>query len=43
MLTNIVGEGALGVHCDDALDLCWEALPDGRQLPLFTVTTHMRN
>jgi uncharacterized OB-fold protein len=43
MLTNIVGAGALGVRCDDALDLCWEALPDGRQLPLFAVTTHMRN
>jgi uncharacterized OB-fold protein len=36
LLTNVVGQGALDVSCDDRVTLTWEPLPDGRQLPLFT-------
>jgi uncharacterized OB-fold protein len=35
LLTNIVGDGAIDVACDDRVTVTWDPLPDGRQLPLF--------
>jgi len=35
MLTDIVGPRAGAVRCDDPVHVVWEALPDGRHLPLF--------
>ena len=39
LLTNIVGADPADLLCDRQVDVTWEALPDGRQLPLFTPTT----
>lgn len=35
LLTNIVGCAPEDVRCDMPVTVTWEALPDGRQLPLF--------
>jgi uncharacterized OB-fold protein len=39
VLTNIVGTGASDVQCDDPVAVTWDAMPDGRHLPLFTLVT----
>lgn len=39
MLTNIVNADPHDELCDRSVTVTWEALADGRQLPLFTLTT----
>lgn len=36
VLTNIVGTGATDVECDAPVTVTWDAMSDGRHLPLFT-------
>lgn len=39
LTTNIVTDNLDELACDRPVGLVWEALPDGRHLPLFTPTT----
>lgn len=36
MMTNVVGCEPGSVHVDQRVSVCWEALSDGRNLPVFT-------
>jgi len=37
LMTNLVGDRALGAEVGDAVRVTWEPLSDGRHLPLFEV------
>lgn len=36
LLANVVGAEPGALRCDMPVTLCWEDLPDGRKLPMFT-------